>query len=112
MYRGYEKPFIFLGNPKAIDIWEHARKSQPARDKTFLAGRDLHVHYRISIENGRGTSLGSASVQEIQSEKSLHSFPVFLPLHWKMIEMGNDKNLHSRILKALNKIWITGDVLP
>ena len=81
MYRGYEKPFIFLGNPKAIDIWEHARKSQPARDKTFLAGRDLHVHYRISIENGRGTSLGSASVQDIQSEKSLHSFSVFLPLH-------------------------------
>lgn len=54
MYIDYEKPFIFLGNAKAIEIWEHARKSQPARDKTFLAGRDLHVPYRISIENGRG----------------------------------------------------------
>ena len=81
MYIDYEKPFIFLGNAKAIEICEHARKSQPPRDKAFLAGRDLHVHYRISIENGRGTSSGSASVQEVQSETSLHSFSVFLPLH-------------------------------
>lgn len=83
MYIDYEKPFIFLGNPKAIEIWEHARKSQPTRDKTFLAGRDLHVHYRISIENGRGTSSGSASVQDVQSETSLHSFSVFFTLTLK-----------------------------
>ena len=81
MYIDYEKPFIFLGNAKAIEICEHARKSQPARDKTFLAGGDLHVHYRISIENGRGTSSGSASVQDVHSETSLHSFSFLLLLH-------------------------------
>lgn len=79
----YEKPFIFLGNPKAIEICEQARKSQPARDKTLLAGGDFHVPgvFRSSEENGRGTSSGSASVQDVHSETSLHSFSVFLPLH-------------------------------
>ena len=44
MYIDCDKPFIFLGNAKAIEICERAWKLQPARDNPLLAGEDFHVH--------------------------------------------------------------------
>lgn len=46
----------------------------------------IYIFDRLQ-ENGRGTSSGSASVQDVHSETSLHSFSVFLPLHWKMTDL-------------------------